>query len=39
MATKNLKILQPIPWEPMSIAEIVNKVGAGAMPSMQTDLS
>ena len=35
----HLKILQPIPWEPMSIAEIVNKVGAGAMPSMQPDLS
>ena len=24
-----LEILQPIPWKPMSIAEVVNKVEAG----------
>ena len=27
----HLKILQPTPWEPVSIVEVVNKVGAGAM--------
>ena len=26
-----LEILQPTPWEPVSIVEVVNKVGAGAM--------
>ena len=27
----HLKILQPTPWEPVSIVEVVNRVGAGAM--------
>ena len=27
----HLKILKPTTWETMSIAEVVNKVGAGAM--------
>ena len=27
----HLKILQPTPWEPVSVVEVVNKVGDGAM--------